>query len=268
MAIHLLPRSSHGVVGAVGYAPARDEATRGWVSRLPHFVSRGAHHHIPPPRRRRRSDTDVALLDDDLLRDRMPRLFRALLEDDKVPWTHHRSLLAEEMPIPRGAVEVLASAPLCRPAPGRGRGNRAPHRAASARRARAGSPAAAPSVTATVKLGDHLPPPSQFARRPRGLALTPSAPARSGPCRAGLSRARVRRPCECASWLGGGVGEGRGTGFAPPRLLQPPARRRMPFQAAPHEENKLASCIRGEIYDVVLDLRAASPSYRRWHAPR
>jgi dTDP-4-dehydrorhamnose 3,5-epimerase len=40
--------------------------------------------------------------------------------------------------------------------------------------------------------------------------------------------------------------------------------RGMHLQAAPHEENKIVSCIRGEIYDVVLDLRPASPSYRRW----
>jgi dTDP-4-dehydrorhamnose 3,5-epimerase len=40
--------------------------------------------------------------------------------------------------------------------------------------------------------------------------------------------------------------------------------RGMHFQTAPHEENKIVSCIRGEIYDVVLDVRPASPSYRRW----
>src|SRR4051795_5465376 len=42
--------------------------------------------------------------------------------------------------------------------------------------------------------------------------------------------------------------------------------RGMHFQAAPHEENKLVSCISGEIYDVVLDLRRGSSSYRRWYA--
>ena len=40
--------------------------------------------------------------------------------------------------------------------------------------------------------------------------------------------------------------------------------RGMHFQTAPHEENKIVSCIRGEIFDVVLDVRPASPSYRRW----
>jgi dTDP-4-dehydrorhamnose 3,5-epimerase len=38
------------------------------------------------------------------------------------------------------------------------------------------------------------------------------------------------------------------------------------YQAAPHEENKFVSCSRGTIYDVVLDLRPDSPTFRRWHA--
>lgn len=42
--------------------------------------------------------------------------------------------------------------------------------------------------------------------------------------------------------------------------------RGMHLQASPHEENKIVSCIRGEIYDVVLDLRRTSPSYLRWYA--
>lgn len=42
--------------------------------------------------------------------------------------------------------------------------------------------------------------------------------------------------------------------------------RGMHYQAAPHEENKLVSCSRGAIYDVVLDLRPQSPTFRRWHA--
>jgi dTDP-4-dehydrorhamnose 3,5-epimerase len=38
------------------------------------------------------------------------------------------------------------------------------------------------------------------------------------------------------------------------------------FQIAPHAENKLVSCSRGSIWDVVVDLRRDSPSYRRWQA--
>ncbi len=36
-------------------------------------------------------------------------------------------------------------------------------------------------------------------------------------------------------------------------------------QVAPHEETKIVRCPRGGIYDVILDLRPDSPTYRRWH---
>lgn len=42
--------------------------------------------------------------------------------------------------------------------------------------------------------------------------------------------------------------------------------RGMHWQAAPWEESKLVRCTRGRIYDVVLDLRAASPTKRQWFA--
>ncbi|MGH7002553.1 MAG: dTDP-4-dehydrorhamnose 3,5-epimerase [Alphaproteobacteria bacterium] len=42
--------------------------------------------------------------------------------------------------------------------------------------------------------------------------------------------------------------------------------RGMHFQAAEHAEAKLVSCTRGAILDVIIDLRAHSPSYRRWTA--
>jgi dTDP-4-dehydrorhamnose 3,5-epimerase len=38
------------------------------------------------------------------------------------------------------------------------------------------------------------------------------------------------------------------------------------FQAAPHEEIKLVSCVRGAVFDVAVDLRADSPSRGRWAA--
>lgn len=41
--------------------------------------------------------------------------------------------------------------------------------------------------------------------------------------------------------------------------------RGMHFQKAPHEEVKLIRCTRGKIFDVVLDLRPDSPSFRRWY---
>jgi dTDP-4-dehydrorhamnose 3,5-epimerase len=40
------------------------------------------------------------------------------------------------------------------------------------------------------------------------------------------------------------------------------------FQRPPHAEMKLVSCIRGEVWDVAVDLRPDSPSYLRWHAER
>jgi dTDP-4-dehydrorhamnose 3,5-epimerase len=38
------------------------------------------------------------------------------------------------------------------------------------------------------------------------------------------------------------------------------------LQAPPHEEAKLVRCTRGAIYDVILDLRRDSPTFRRWIA--
>ena len=42
--------------------------------------------------------------------------------------------------------------------------------------------------------------------------------------------------------------------------------RGMHFQHAPHAEMKFVSCLRGEVYDVAVDLRPDSPTYLRWHA--
>jgi dTDP-4-dehydrorhamnose 3,5-epimerase len=36
------------------------------------------------------------------------------------------------------------------------------------------------------------------------------------------------------------------------------------YQVAPHQESKLVRCIRGAIYDVIVDLRKDSESYRQW----
>jgi dTDP-4-dehydrorhamnose 3,5-epimerase len=40
------------------------------------------------------------------------------------------------------------------------------------------------------------------------------------------------------------------------------------FQLAPHGEKKLVQCLRGEVWDVALDLRRGSPTFLRWHAER
>ena len=42
--------------------------------------------------------------------------------------------------------------------------------------------------------------------------------------------------------------------------------RGMHWQAAPHAEAKLVRCTRGAIYDVALDLRTDSPTFRHWFA--
>jgi dTDP-4-dehydrorhamnose 3,5-epimerase len=42
--------------------------------------------------------------------------------------------------------------------------------------------------------------------------------------------------------------------------------RGMHYQGAPHEEEKLVRVTQGEIWDVMLDLRPASPSFGQWHA--
>ncbi len=42
--------------------------------------------------------------------------------------------------------------------------------------------------------------------------------------------------------------------------------RGMHYQNPPHAEMKLVSCIRGEVWDVAIDLRAGSPTFMQWHA--
>lgn len=42
--------------------------------------------------------------------------------------------------------------------------------------------------------------------------------------------------------------------------------RGMHFQGPPHAEIKFVSCLRGEVFDVAVDLRHNSPSFLRWHA--
>ncbi|MEP7288551.1 MAG: dTDP-4-dehydrorhamnose 3,5-epimerase [Chloroflexota bacterium] len=42
--------------------------------------------------------------------------------------------------------------------------------------------------------------------------------------------------------------------------------RGMHYQAAPFAEAKLARCTRGALYDVIVDLRPESPTYKQWIA--
>lgn len=41
--------------------------------------------------------------------------------------------------------------------------------------------------------------------------------------------------------------------------------RGMHYQVAPHAETKLVQCVRGALFDAIVDLRPDSPAYRRWH---
>jgi dTDP-4-dehydrorhamnose 3,5-epimerase len=40
--------------------------------------------------------------------------------------------------------------------------------------------------------------------------------------------------------------------------------RGMHYQIAPYEETKLIRCTRGALYDVIVDLRSDSPTYKQW----
>lgn len=42
--------------------------------------------------------------------------------------------------------------------------------------------------------------------------------------------------------------------------------RGMHFQWPPHGETKLVTCLQGAVWDVAVDLRAASPTFMQWHA--
>jgi len=47
--------------------------------------------------------------------------------------------------------------------------------------------------------------------------------------------------------------------------VEPGTMRGVHYQVEPAPEAKLVRCTAGEIFDVVVDLRANSPTFRRWH---
>lgn len=48
--------------------------------------------------------------------------------------------------------------------------------------------------------------------------------------------------------------------------VQPGVVRGMHYQNPPYAEMKLVSCLKGEVYDVAVDLRKNSPTFLKWHA--
>lgn len=42
--------------------------------------------------------------------------------------------------------------------------------------------------------------------------------------------------------------------------------RGMHYQQSPHGETKLVRCVRGKIFDVLIDIRPESPTFMQWHA--
>lgn len=60
-----------------------------------------------------------------------------------------------------------------------------------------------------------------------------------------------------------------GVEFEPVQANMSGSRRRgtvrgLHYQVAPHEESKFIRCIRGSVFDVIVDLRPDSPTYGRW----
>jgi hypothetical protein len=151
-----------------------------------------------------------------------PRIFQSFMAiDEYYGHVHNR-----RAPLGRCQLAPCLLRARCRPAPDGGRGDRAPRRAAPARRARAGGPAAAAPfrhrLVPRPRSRQPPPPPSQSARRPVGAGshrrLPESVRARSGPCRAGLPALESGRSRNAPAGLTAGSGRGRETGFAPPRI--------------------------------------------------
>jgi len=69
---------------------------------------------------------------------------------------------------------------------------------------------------------------------------------------------------ELAAWLeGGGIRQVNHTLTATAGTV-----RGLHFQRAPHAEAKIVSCLRGEVFDVAVDLRRGSPTFLQWHGER
>lgn len=73
----------------------------------------------------------------------------------------------------------------------------------------------------------------------------------------------ARIHCEdelAARGLAGGIRQ-INTGFS----LRAGTLRGMHFQLPPHDEAKIMRCVRGVVYDVIIDIRANSPTFAKWY---
>ena len=69
----------------------------------------------------------------------------------------------------------------------------------------------------------------------------------------------------CTRELGRLFGERQIVNVNLSRTLQTGAIRGMHFQYPPHQEMKLVRCLRGAVFDVLIDLRPDSPTFLKWH---
>lgn len=70
----------------------------------------------------------------------------------------------------------------------------------------------------------------------------------------------------CADELGLLLGDRRVLQVNRTLTLRTGTVRGLHYQKPPHAECKLVSCVRGSVFDVAVDLRAASPTFLHWHA--
>lgn len=85
---------------------------------------------------------------------------------------------------------------------------------------------------------------------------------RIGDARGSLSRLFCAEELAAAGWVNP-IAQINHTGTARRGTV-----RGMHFQRPPHSEMKLVSCIRGEVWDVALDVRASSLTFLHWHVER
>ena len=76
-----------------------------------------------------------------------------------------------------------------------------------------------------------------------------------------LNTFRGQEPAFMASWGDRGIAQ---VNFSRTEVVG--TIRGLHLQAEPHSEAKLVRCLRGRVWDVAVDLRRDSATYRQWHA--